>query len=903
MDVEQKGESPQSTVIDPGDEAAAAKIWAVYVSEAEKYDKALVESWKSDMEGMLIFAGLFSASLTAFLIESYKTLNPDSSNTTVQLLSQISQQLAASANGSTFSIPEPPLFTPSASSLICNALWFFSLGLALSCALIATLLEQWARDFLHRSEIRSAPLIRARIFSFLYYGLKRFNMHTVVEVIPLLLHASLLFFFAGLVAFLIPVNATMTGVASAILVVVTGVYSVLTLLPLRYLDCPYRTPLSGAFWRLSRNFEHNLRSESSAKPARTKDETVVEAISRQAMIISEEQSFRDGRALIWTIKSLSDDVELDPFVEAIPDVLWGPYKPRDAYSNHFRILVQDPDVRLYARIQGLLDSCNTGLLSSNARERRQIICYKAIWAVASLFNSDSTVFEFPSPPEIPPRQFPAGISHYSLSAHELMRWSRFKAIQSQLTNLQLYLTHCAEHTESGHAPDLTLVASCLGPLRHERIFHQIIEQNPIVTTYLNHPGAKSPFPLVQELINVVAKVCTVIPHIIQFGYLSRAAQLDSLPYRWRETLDLMHCPSCQFSDIQDILDPMLDRVVSIQLGNFNTTEFEWIDDIMERSCYFWRPEDFSISIPSALIKYLNDRRSDYAVTTTLRAITPYLWAAFPQTLRSGPTPLGHDRDQSLIALWRLVSRTDLYYPDPSRYQPLMDAMWTTAASSFLPSVRTMVKHAFLGGLRYRPDENWISLLNHPVLPVDTLTAVVFTPEEAIEYPERWQTMGLRISEAYVHLLAEFLESCITDPLPFNAAETIQIIGRDKNNSPSGPIHETHQTSLAKSIQHSFATAGREALAAAVINTQIFEVYVRPSRSDEDLTPWLENATARETIKTAFMAFADKLSLSEDSTSDLKRVRAILDGLDSLHFSKIHSVEGRIVEEPKFGPSS
>jgi hypothetical protein len=30
-------------------------MWAVYVAEAEKYDKALIESWKRDMEGMLIF--------------------------------------------------------------------------------------------------------------------------------------------------------------------------------------------------------------------------------------------------------------------------------------------------------------------------------------------------------------------------------------------------------------------------------------------------------------------------------------------------------------------------------------------------------------------------------------------------------------------------------------------------------------------------------------------------------------------------------------------------------------------------------------------------------------------------------------------------------------------------------
>ncbi|KAJ6527156.1 hypothetical protein B0H19DRAFT_899754, partial [Mycena capillaripes] len=78
--------------------------WAVYVSEAEKYDKALVESWKSDMDGLLIFAALFSAILTAFIIESYKTLNSDSGDQTVQLLVQISQQLAASVNGSIFQV-------------------------------------------------------------------------------------------------------------------------------------------------------------------------------------------------------------------------------------------------------------------------------------------------------------------------------------------------------------------------------------------------------------------------------------------------------------------------------------------------------------------------------------------------------------------------------------------------------------------------------------------------------------------------------------------------------------------------------------------------------------------------------------------------------------------------------
>ncbi|KAF8177541.1 hypothetical protein K438DRAFT_1479335, partial [Mycena galopus ATCC 62051] len=121
--------------------------WSIYVGEAERYDAALVESWRADMEGMLIFSGLFSASLTAFLIESYESLQPDSGDLTVATLSQISQQLAAIAIDQPFTLQTPPPFEPTTASLWCNALWFISLSLSLTCALLATLVEQWAREF------------------------------------------------------------------------------------------------------------------------------------------------------------------------------------------------------------------------------------------------------------------------------------------------------------------------------------------------------------------------------------------------------------------------------------------------------------------------------------------------------------------------------------------------------------------------------------------------------------------------------------------------------------------------------------------------------------------------------------------------------------------------------------
>ncbi|KAJ7238644.1 hypothetical protein C8J57DRAFT_1143922, partial [Mycena rebaudengoi] len=378
-------EDDASSNPEPIDHASAAKLWAVYVSEAEKYDKALVESWKSDMNGMLIFAGLFSASLTAFLIESYKTLLPDPGEDTVLLLRQISNQLSANTNGSSLAVAELIPFSPPATSLICNIFWFISLGLSLACALIATLLEQWARDFIHKSEMRSSPLIRARIFAFLYYGLKRFNMHTVVEVIPLLLHASLILFFAGLVVFLIPVNPIIMALVSFLLIIVIAVYSLLTILPLKYLDSPYRTPLSTAFWNLFHSLSQRLWRHDYDIPA----ETMVEAMSRAATTPSLERKARDDRALAWTVKSLADETELEPFVEAIAEVLCDSEGIRRGYRRRVRKLVDNPDLRFCARIEELRASCDAGLLSAAEKTRRQTACYRALWAIAALTKSGS----------------------------------------------------------------------------------------------------------------------------------------------------------------------------------------------------------------------------------------------------------------------------------------------------------------------------------------------------------------------------------------------------------------------------------------------------------------------------------------------------------------------------------
>jgi hypothetical protein len=113
---------------------------------------------------------------------------------------------------------------------------------------------------------------------------------------------------------------------------------------------------------------------------------MVEGVFRKAAEYSAERSDRDTKALLWTVKSLTDDTEFEPFIEAIPELLWdaqGQRRSGYGYDNHMRRLM-DPEIQLLHRIHTFLQSSRSDLLTFDASKRRQIACYKAIWALSSL---------------------------------------------------------------------------------------------------------------------------------------------------------------------------------------------------------------------------------------------------------------------------------------------------------------------------------------------------------------------------------------------------------------------------------------------------------------------------------------------------------------------------------------
>ncbi|KAI9432113.1 hypothetical protein H4582DRAFT_1128922 [Lactarius indigo] len=225
------------------------EMWSGYMEEADKYDTLATDLWKYNADGVLVFAGLLSATVAAFIIESYKKLSPDSGNQTVYLLGQISQQLAAfPPNGTSFPPTPYPEYYPSLSIILVNSLWLLSLVSSIASAVVAALIQSWTRRYTLLPQIPSVPRDRARVRYYSFLGVSAYHMSRATEAGAMLLHLSVFLFFAGLVIFFFTIFKPVAVVVSTCVGFFGFVYLVLTILPLFDHRCPYHTPMTNICW-------------------------------------------------------------------------------------------------------------------------------------------------------------------------------------------------------------------------------------------------------------------------------------------------------------------------------------------------------------------------------------------------------------------------------------------------------------------------------------------------------------------------------------------------------------------------------------------------------------------------------------------------------------------------------
>ncbi|KAF5358006.1 hypothetical protein D9756_001282 [Leucocoprinus leucothites] len=237
--------------------------WAHCHQLVQKHDMSSCDLWTEEVDKLLIFAGLFSAAVTAFIIESYRWLQPGPEDRTNQLLEQIYLQLinnnTATSGSSTSLFPISPN-REDGSVVRINVCWFLSLTLSLATVLMGILCLQWLREYRREAAIPLPDSIS--LWHMRHEGLVRWRVPDILSALPLVLQAAFVLFFIGILDLLwsldhrvaIPVTVAV-GLLFIFVLFTTVLPTLQTLFTwscgLATAQCAYKSPQSWIFFRLT----------------------------------------------------------------------------------------------------------------------------------------------------------------------------------------------------------------------------------------------------------------------------------------------------------------------------------------------------------------------------------------------------------------------------------------------------------------------------------------------------------------------------------------------------------------------------------------------------------------------------------------------------------------------------
>ncbi|KAJ7581488.1 hypothetical protein C8J56DRAFT_728335, partial [Mycena floridula] len=183
----------------------SSQFWRTYQDVSAAFDGDMIEEYRDTIDVLMVFAGLFSAVVTTFLVQVSQNLSPNFGQVNASLLLELIQVQRTMGNATAVAIvPSSPLspaipFSPLSSDVWINGLWVSSLSLSLVSALVAVLAKQWLHSYIAITSC--TPRDHGRLRQFRWAGLNRWHVPTVIGLLPIFLHLSLACFFAGLFIF------------------------------------------------------------------------------------------------------------------------------------------------------------------------------------------------------------------------------------------------------------------------------------------------------------------------------------------------------------------------------------------------------------------------------------------------------------------------------------------------------------------------------------------------------------------------------------------------------------------------------------------------------------------------------------------------------------------------------
>ncbi|EJD44293.1 hypothetical protein AURDEDRAFT_20255, partial [Auricularia subglabra TFB-10046 SS5] len=152
----------------------------------------LCKGYREEIDTLLVFAGLFSAVVTAFAIES-----------------------------------PSGLARPVAVRI--NAYWFLALALSLSTALVGILCKQWVREFERSPGLSPRDFVSSRQTKF--EGFEQWKVGGIIALLPLLLQLALAIFALGVLELLWKLSLTVAGAVCIPTIASMAFYTITTVLP------------------------------------------------------------------------------------------------------------------------------------------------------------------------------------------------------------------------------------------------------------------------------------------------------------------------------------------------------------------------------------------------------------------------------------------------------------------------------------------------------------------------------------------------------------------------------------------------------------------------------------------------------------------------------------------------
>ncbi|KAG8964491.1 hypothetical protein FRC00_002037 [Tulasnella sp. 408] len=242
--------APLLEVPDPPEEFGqdGGKFYRAYDALAGEIDDDLTTSLKEQLDGMLIFAGLFAGVNTAFLALTIPLLSADSSDDTNALLAQNNAILLQLVMGRNDSLPtDTPLpsgeFSPAHDIFLVNALFGLSLAFAIISSFLAVLGRQWLVYYRKRSGGGPDRQRWEQLKRFL--GAKRWHLELILDdVLPFLLQVGLIIFCISLIIYLHYLSPSISIIVGVPLYMGLTIFVASALCTLWDRFCPFHSPLS-----------------------------------------------------------------------------------------------------------------------------------------------------------------------------------------------------------------------------------------------------------------------------------------------------------------------------------------------------------------------------------------------------------------------------------------------------------------------------------------------------------------------------------------------------------------------------------------------------------------------------------------------------------------------------------